>query len=87
VPGNALPWEIEDCGLVFETRVTRLGNFSPTGYFFPLGIFLKITKVAPYFGLLFSTENVVYYILQKNGLDFILGDFFASTSGHPGRDA
>jgi hypothetical protein len=38
-----------------DSRVTRLGEFSPVRRLFILGIFLKITKVAHIFGLPFLT--------------------------------
>jgi hypothetical protein len=50
-------------------------------FFWP--VFLKITEVtqitgvAQYFGLLISTVFVL--IMSKNGLGYILGDFFSQT--------
>jgi hypothetical protein len=40
-------------------RVTRLGDFSPIGRLFTLGLFTKITKVAQMFGLIFTTAKVM----------------------------
>jgi hypothetical protein len=37
---------------------------------------LKITEVAQFFGLLFSTESLVL-IFDKNGLGYILSSFFS----------
>jgi hypothetical protein len=68
--------------------VTRLGEFSLIGRCF-LGIVLKITEMHMYvtqiIGRLFSTvhkSNVL--ISAKYGLSTIVGDFFESSSGHPG---
>jgi hypothetical protein len=47
-----------------------LGEFSPIGRLFnkhTLGIFLKITKAAQIFGLLFSSGPVMYYFDKKMG--------------------
>jgi hypothetical protein len=61
-------------------RVTRLGEFSPIGRLNTLGIFVKITEI---FGLLFSRGKSCLLIFTKNGLGYILGDFFTNASGHP----
>jgi hypothetical protein len=51
---------------------------------FSLGSFWQITNSALNFGLHYSTEkNVELY--RKNGLGYILGDFFTNTSVHRGR--
>jgi hypothetical protein len=50
-------WEKKDFLVPF--RVTRLGEFSPIGRLFALGISLKITEVALMLGLLSSTVKVV----------------------------
>jgi hypothetical protein len=63
------------------TRVTRLGEFSPVGRLFAPGRFLKITKVAQIIVQFFHKLRVNF--LQGNGLGYILGDFFPSSSGHP----
>jgi hypothetical protein len=42
------------------SRVTGLGEFSPIGRLFTLGLFLEIAKVAQVIGILFSTVQVVY---------------------------
>jgi hypothetical protein len=40
--------------------------------------------MAQFSGLHFATENVTHVlILAKNGLGYILGDFFTNASGHP----
>jgi hypothetical protein len=44
-------------------RVTRLGEFSPNGWLFTLGCFLKISEVAHIFGFLFSTVKVIYALI------------------------
>jgi hypothetical protein len=37
--------------------------------------------------VLFSMVKVMFVlILRKNGLGYILGDFFTNTSGHPGGE-
>jgi hypothetical protein len=42
-----------------------LGEFSPLGRLFPLGTLPKITKVGQFFGLLFSTEQIMCIVLTK----------------------
>jgi hypothetical protein len=45
---------------------------------------LKIAEVAHISGLLFPMVPVMYsFGQQKNGLGYILGDFFTNSSGHP----
>jgi hypothetical protein len=41
-------------------RVTRLGEFSPNGFFFTLGSFMKITEVARICYFLISTVKVMH---------------------------
>jgi ribosomal protein S19 len=56
-----------------ENRLTRLGEFSPTGLF---RSFLKMTEEANIFGLLNIFHGTSYVlILSKNMLGYILGDF------------
>jgi hypothetical protein len=50
-----------------------------------LGYFLKTTKVAHILGATFSTVKVIHKI-GKNGLGYILGDFFTNSSGHLASD-
>jgi hypothetical protein len=69
------------------TRVTRLVEFSPIGRLFTLGSGLKITEVEHIFELPTFFHGASYaFILSKNGLGSILGDFFTNSSGHPGAD-
>jgi hypothetical protein len=48
-------------------------------------LFFLITELAHFFGLLFPQRTSYVFILTKNGLGYILGDFFTNSSGHPGR--
>jgi hypothetical protein len=48
---------------------------------------VKITEVAPMIWATFFNGNSSVLIITKNGLDYILGDFFTNASGHPDRDA
>jgi hypothetical protein len=59
-----------------------LGEFSPNGRSLTLGSFLKIAVVAQFLGatLFHSTSYVL--IWAKQGLGYILGDFFTNSSGH-----
>jgi hypothetical protein len=60
-------------------RVTRLGDFSPNGRLFVLGIFWKMTNI-PQFGATFlQSIDYVFILAWKMGL----GDFFTNSSGHP----
>jgi hypothetical protein len=50
-----------------------------------LGIFTKITEVAQNFGLFFPMYLHTYYVsILKKWLGYVLGIFFANSSGHPG---
>jgi hypothetical protein len=54
-----------------------LGEFSPIGWLFTLGSFLKMTEVAQIFGLLFPNVSATYVlILTESGL----GNSWASFS-------
>jgi hypothetical protein len=57
--------------------VTGLDEFSPTEYF---GQFLEKYNSGYTFLAIFS---LVEGHFDKNGLGYILGDFFSNTSGHP----
>jgi hypothetical protein len=50
-----------------------------------LGSGFKIAELALILGLFFHSTGYVL-ILTKKWLGFILGDFFANLSGHPGMD-
>jgi hypothetical protein len=69
-----------------KTRVTRLGKFSPIGWLFSLCGFWKFQKLRKFMALLFPEVSVLYLFWQKNGLGYILGDFFTNWSGHLGKD-
>jgi hypothetical protein len=70
---------------LFTTRVTRLGDFSPTGPLFPLGSLLENYRSSQNSGLFLSTVEIMHKILQKMG--GILGDIFQkNSSGQPGVD-
>jgi hypothetical protein len=61
-----------------------VGAISPDGRLWTPVILLKITKSPKAFGILFSLVKIVYYaMLTKNGMGYMLGDFFANSSGHP----
>jgi hypothetical protein len=61
-----------------------LGDFLPLGQVIALEVFSKITEVAHILLLLFYKVKVVYIsFLTKNGLGYILGNFFTNSSGHP----
>jgi hypothetical protein len=53
--------------LSFPNRVTRLGEFSPIGWLFLLGSYLRITEVAHIFGLLYSSVKFKNKCWQKIG--------------------
>jgi hypothetical protein len=58
-------------------------NFSPIGWLF---IFLKITEVAQFLDYFFSRKKLCINF-DKNGLGYILGDFFTNSSGHAAHPA
>jgi hypothetical protein len=63
-------------------RVTRLGEFSPIGRVFSLGSFLfYFTERAQTFWATISHGNSNVLISTKHTLGYILGDFFANSSG------
>jgi hypothetical protein len=65
-------------------RATRLDENSPNGRLFALGSNLKIWyKRFHFFGLLCYTVKVMHLFWQKV-LGYSLGDFFISSTGHPG---
>jgi hypothetical protein len=45
-----------------------------------MGYGLNLTEVAQILGLLFSMVCIQF---DKNGLGYILGDYFTNSSGHP----
>jgi hypothetical protein len=67
------------------SRVTRLGEFSAITFFKYLGKFVKY-KQLPQFWRQFFTEKVTLLNFAKYVFGFILGDFFTTASGHPGRE-
>jgi hypothetical protein len=48
---------------------------------------LKITKLAQKFGATFSRQGLCINFDQKNGLGYVLSDFFTDPSCHPGGRA
>jgi hypothetical protein len=64
--------------------VTGLAEFSPTYWVLVfLVTFLKIKKISPKCVQLYFRSKGNAIILAENGLGYILGDFFTSSSGHP----
>jgi hypothetical protein len=45
-----------------------------------------MTEIAQIIGLHFSTVKVFYWFSQKNGLGYIVSDFFTNASGHPAQE-
>jgi hypothetical protein len=68
-------------------RVAKLGKFSPIGQLFTFGKLFKQRRSSQIFVLLYSTVKVVHSFWQKNGMGYILGEFFANSSGHPDGEA
>jgi hypothetical protein len=68
-----------------KSRVTRLDDFSPIGQWLTFEGFLKNTKVAQKTWTNFHSGNSSVLILTRNGLGYILGDFFTNSSGRPDR--
>jgi hypothetical protein len=50
-------------------------------YYF--GQLIENYKNSPQCGTTFLTARILQYFGQKNGLGYILGDFFTNSSGHP----
>jgi hypothetical protein len=50
------------------------------------GLFGIITKLAHISGLLFPAVKSYVLVLVKNGLGYIVGDFFANSSGQTGYE-
>jgi hypothetical protein len=67
---------------VIASSVTKLGEFSPIGRLFSLGIFFENYKRANILVYFFRGLNFEL-ILAQNGLGYILGEFFTNSSGHP----
>jgi hypothetical protein len=67
-------------------RVTRLGEFSPNGWLFTLASFFEnLLKHPTFLGYLFPRQGFCVDS-DKNGLGYILGDFFTNSSGHPASE-
>jgi hypothetical protein len=62
----------------------RLGEFSPVWAVVHFGQLLKNYKICANYCHLFSCGTSCVLIWTKNGLGYILGDYLASSSGHPG---
>jgi hypothetical protein len=50
---------------------------------FTSGLFLKITEVAQILKLLFARVKSYALISTKDGLGYVLGDFYTNSSGRP----
>jgi hypothetical protein len=65
--------------MYFRSRVTRLGELSPSGRLFSLGSLLKVTEGAYVNFLAYFFHSINYVLnLTKNGLGYTLGDFFTN---------
>jgi hypothetical protein len=60
----------------FLNRVTRLSEFSLFGWLFTLGSFCKNCGSSTNNWAIFSKVKVGHYCFTRNGLGYILGDFF-----------
>jgi hypothetical protein len=60
-----------------KNRVTGLGEFSRIGRLFDIGSFFENYRSIPHFGYTFFYGKSYELILTKNGLGFILGEFFS----------
>jgi hypothetical protein len=68
--------------ICLSSRVTRLGEFLPNGRLISFGSFFNY-RSGPNFRATFFYGKSCVFILAKNRLGYILGDFFTYTSGHP----
>jgi hypothetical protein len=64
------------------SRVTRLGGFSPIGWLFNSGSFWQLQKQPTFFDYFFSPLRLCISF-DKNGLGYVLGDFFTNSTYHP----
>jgi hypothetical protein len=55
----------------------QMGEFSPIGWLLNLGSFFLITKIEQSLGLIFA-QCKLCIILTKNGLGYVLGNFFTN---------
>jgi hypothetical protein len=62
-----------------------LGEYLPIGRLFSLGSFFEKCKSSTNSWFFFDGTSCVL-ILTQNWLGYILGDFFANSSGHPGDE-
>jgi hypothetical protein len=67
--------------LVLMGRVTRLDEFSICLIVY-FGLFFEIFKSSTHFVPLIPRLRL-YINIDKNGLGYILDDFFTNSSGHP----
>jgi hypothetical protein len=66
--------------------VTRLGEFSPIGRLFPSGSFFENYRNSTNNWATFFRYESCVLIFTRNGMGYILGDFFTNVSGHPVPD-
>jgi hypothetical protein len=69
-------------GWTIETRVARLGDFSPLGDCLLFAVFFN-AEAARIFGLLFSQVKAMHYIWREMGCAIFWAIFFTNSSGHP----
>jgi hypothetical protein len=65
-----------------SSRATRLGDFSPNRQFFALGRFFLNYRTNPHFCDTCFPKHKLCFNFDENGLGYILGNFFAHSSGH-----
>jgi hypothetical protein len=73
---------MSDLKTSLSSRATRLGEFSPLGRFLCTLARFVLYRGSQNFGLLFSTEKVMYSFWKKRVL-LHFGDFFTNSSDHP----
>jgi hypothetical protein len=67
--------------------VTRFGEFSPIGRLLTLDSFFceNYSNSKSHWTSCFHGKSCVL-IFTRNGLGYVLGDFFTNASGHPGEE-
>jgi hypothetical protein len=67
----------------FEQFISHTQVNPAVSQYFMLGSFVKMAKLAQFFGVLFYHCKKYVLIVTKKLLGYVLGDFFTNASGHP----
>jgi hypothetical protein len=69
--------------LLYGKQGDRIGRIFAHWVIICFGQFFLNFRTSPHFLLLFPPKYILCINFDKNGLGYILGDFFTNSSGHP----